>query len=609
MIKQIKQDWQKITVLLGAEDKKRLMWLLLPMVVTALVNVFGIAFIMPFLAVVADPDSVFSNVHLKAAYHFLGFSDTFHFVIFLGFAALVMLVLTDAMAALTNWLSANTVARVRARMTQRLYEIYLDKRYEFHLSHNSATLVNNLFQLTSQFTDGYIMQAMNLLTNLISIIAVVGLIVCVNPVMALMTTVIFGGVYALVYRAVKKTLARGGEALVSHSESAMKLANESFGGIKDIKLKGSEVVFKRLLLPKLEGMFYFRAFQQVMLTTPRYALEVVAFGGVILLILVMLLSGSKVGSIIPILALYVYSGYRLMPAMQTFFSAVANVKVSRASLDKVYSSFADGSTTPQPREQVNSAAAPLSFSGAFEMRGVSYAYTGHERLVIDQISFAVKHNEMVGVIGPTGAGKTTLIDLILGLLTPTSGSMLVDGVALDTPERVASWQQALGYVPQQIFLADSTIRENIAFGEDLDAIDEERIIDAAKVAALHEFIVTELPDGYGTMVGERGVRLSGGQMQRVGIARALYRQPQVLVLDEATSSLDHQTETSVMQAIYNMRNSITIIIIAHRLTTVRGCDQILLLDSGRLKDQGSFNELSQRHQYLADAVLGREPVS
>ena len=228
--------------------------------------------------------------------------------------------------------------------------------------------------------------------------------------------------------------------------------------------------------------------------------------------------------------------------------------------------------------------------------------------MIDQISFAVKHNQMVGVIGPTGAGKTTLIDLILGLLTPTSGSMLVDGVVLDTPERVASWQQALGYVPQQIFLADSTIRENIAFGEDLDAIDEERIENAAKVAALHEFIVTELPDGYDTMVGERGVRLSGGQMQRVGIARALYRHPRVLVLDEATSSLDHQTETSVMQAIYNMRNSITIIIIAHRLTTVRGCDHILLIDSGRLKDQGSFNELSHRHQYLADAVLAREPA-
>ena len=161
-------------------------------------------------------------------------------------------------------------------------------------------------------------------------------------------------------------------------------------------------------------------------------------------------------------------------------------------------------------------------------------------------------------------------------------------------------------MPQQIFLADSTIRENIAFGEDLDAIDEERIVHAAKVAALHEFIVTELPDGYDTMVGERGVRLSGGQMQRVGIARALYRQPQVLVLDEATSSLDHQTETSVMQAIYNMRNSITIIIIAHRLSTVQGCDQILLMDAGKLQDQGTFSELVLRHSHLAKAITGPE---
>ena len=606
LFKCAREDWFKIKRLLGSVDQKRLMWLLLPMTITAMISAFGIAFVMPFLAVVAAPKIVFTNAHLSAAYHFFGFTQVVHFVIFLGFLALALLVLTDAMAAFTTWLSANIVAKVRARMTQRLFEIYLDKRYEFHINHNSATLVNNLFQLASNFTNGFILQGMTLLTNLISIVAILGLIIAVNPMMALMTSVMLGGVYLLVYLLVKRTLANGGDLIVKSSEASMKLANESFGGIKDIKLKGSEQVFKRLLLPKLEGMYHFQALQQVMLAMPRYALEVVAFGGVIVLVLAMLLSGWHVGKIIPMLALYVYSGYRLMPAIQQLFSGVANLKISKASLDKVYSSFSEGDI-PQAGNQSQLMEIPdLPFTRVFEMRGVTYSYDSHERVVIEQMNMTVKHNQMVGVIGPTGAGKTTLIDIILGLLKPSSGQMLVDGVVLDSKEKVAAWQRSLGYVPQHIFLADSSIRENIAFGEDVDTIDDAKIIQAAKVAALHDFIVTELADGYDTMVGERGVRLSGGQMQRVGIARALYRQPQVLVLDEATSSLDHQTEAGVMQAIYNMRNSITIIIIAHRLTTVRGCDQIFLIDSGKLKDQGTFAELVGRHEYLGAPLVREE---
>jgi ATP-binding cassette, subfamily B, bacterial PglK len=590
---------QKIKSLLLRSDQKKLGLLLIPMTLTAVVNAFGIAFVMPFLMVVSNPGMIHSNSKLNAAYRFFGFTHPMHFLIFLGFVAFFMLLFTDALAAFTTWISARVVSKVRTRIAQSLYETYLDKNYEYHLNFNSATLTSNLFQLTSTFTNGYILQGMQLLTNLISIVAIITLIIVVNPMMALLTTLAFGGAYAVIYRVVKNTLHNGGEMMVRSSEGAYKLASESFGGIKDIKLKGSEKLFKRLLFPKLLAMNDFAALQSMMTTMPRYGLEVVAFGGVILMVVLMMMAGQNVSTIIPLVAVYVYSGYRLMPAMQQLFGSVANIRVARASLDKVYESFVTDSADAIKHDAQSVPA--MQFDKQFEIRALTYSYKGYARKVLEDINILVRHNDIVGVIGATGAGKTTLIDIILGLLKPTSGELVVDGEALNTPKKVSAWQQCMGYVPQHIYLSDNSIRDNIAFGEDLSNINQADVENAAKIAAIHDFIVNELPDGYDTMVGERGVKLSGGQMQRVGIARALYRKPSVLVLDEATSSLDGQTEADVMRAIYNMRDKITIIIIAHRLSTVRCCDNIFLMEKGRVIDQDNYDKLMLRHTSLKQA--------
>lgn len=585
--------WKKTKQLLLKKDRKRLAWLLLPMSVTALVNVFGIALIMPFLSVVSDPSIIQANANLLWLYKALNFQDVHQFTIALGGLALAMLVLTNAFSAFTTWISSRIVADVRARISQALYEKYLDKPYEFHLNHNSATLVNNLFQLTTQFTNGFILQGMILVTNVITIFAITCLVFAIDPVMAMMTVLLMGSVFGALFYFTKRTLATGGAMMVAESEAALKLAQESFGGIKDIKLKGNEAIFKAMMLPKFKAMTRFSALQQMLVTMPKFGLEIVAFGGVLGLILAMLIAGSSVATILPMVAVYVYAGYRLMPAMQSLFQSLGNVKVAQSSLEKVYDSMV--AHEAPVKEDVVESTAQITFAKAFELANLDYVYPGFKRVVLKNINLKISHNEIVGIIGETGAGKTTLIDILLGLLEPTKGRVLVDDVILNDKSKVAAWQSMVGYVPQHIYLSDSSIADNIAFGEDPGKVDRKLVIEAAKVAAIHDFIDGQLEDGYDTMVGERGVKLSGGQIQRIGIARALYRNPKVLILDEATSSLDNQTEAEVMQAIYNMRHKMTMIIIAHRLSTVACCDRVVLLNDGGIKDEGKLDELFNRH--------------
>jgi ABC-type multidrug transport system fused ATPase/permease subunit len=591
----LKKSMYQAKQLLLKSDRKKLMLLLLPMAFSSLINIFGIALVMPFVGVASNPHLIQMSQQLSFLYHFFSFTSSTHFIVFLGVVALIMLVLTDSAAALTTWLSARVVEKVRARIAQTLYEKYLDSPYEFHLSNNSATLSNNLFSLVSQFTRDYVLQGIQLLSGSLSIVAILGFIIYLNPFLALMTALSLGGVYVVIYFSVKKTLDLNSKTMTKSSEAAYRLVNESFGGIKDIKLKGSEAVFKALFFPRLLDQARCNAAIQCISTLPKYALEIVAFGGIILLMLVMILSGQNTATIIPIISAYVYAGYRLMPAMQQLFAGVSSFKMAVSPLNAIYSSIAD--YEPRVSREVKKEEV-VKFEKLFEIKNLFYRYTGYDQLVLEGISFSVKHKEIIGIIGSTGAGKTTLVDIILGLLKPTAGILSVDGLDLDSEIKIAAWQKSMGYVPQFIFLSDSTIRENIAFGENPHEIDFARIEYASKVAAIHDFITDELPNGYETVVGERGVKLSGGQIQRIGIARALYRNPSILVLDEATSSLDSQTEAEVMQAIYKMKDKITIIIIAHRLSTVACCDKVFLMKKGKVIDEGRFSELAKRHDFL-----------
>jgi ABC-type multidrug transport system fused ATPase/permease subunit len=342
---------------------------------------------------------------------------------------------------------------------------------------------------------------------------------------------------------------------------------------------------------------------------PRYALETIAFSGILLIVLYSLRAGS-VNELLPVLSLYVFAGYRLMPSLNEMFSAAIHIRFNGAALDELHADLMnsdieyDKEVMDLTKERLRTK--PLPLRREIILRDVSYTYPNASIRSLESLDLKVRRHEVVGLVGQTGAGKTTLVDLILGLLEPTAGVIEVDGEALHGERRI-SWRRSCGYIPQSIFLTDDTIRSNIAFGVPEELVDDEAVERAASIAQIDDFILS-LSEGYGTKVGERGVRLSGGERQRVGIARALYHDPDLLVMDEATSALDGATEAAVMEMIHNLGRTKTLIVIAHRLSTVRACDVIYLLHEGRIEASGTFDDLASANSYFRN-MAGLEPLT
>jgi ABC-type multidrug transport system fused ATPase/permease subunit len=393
----------------------------------------------------------------------------------------------------------------------------------------------------------------------------------------------------VIYVRLRRLLAQNGRELLRANTERFRIAAEAAGGFKEVKLMGLEAGYlarfddpsarraRRAAQANLIGMM------------PRYAIEGLAFGVLLTLILLLLLrnEGALLPAI-PTLGVVAFSVMRLLPALQQIYSSLASIRGATAVLDHIHADYTAARTVPPPAP---AAAAPrLDLTRDLALSGIGYAYPGAGRPALSDLTLTIPARRTIGIVGGTGAGKTTLVDIILGLLTPQAGEIRVDGTAL-TPATLRAWQDTLGYVPQSIYLTDASIAANIAFGVPPEAIDMAAVERAARIAALHDFVAAELPRGYDTVVGERGVRLSGGQRQRIGIARAVYRDPSVLILDEATSALDNITERVVMEAVANLQGEKTVILIAHRLTTVRGCDAILMMERGRVVDIGTYDEL------------------
>lgn len=369
-----------------------------------------------------------------------------------------------------------------------------------------------------------------------------------------------------------------------------KIASEAFGGIKAVKLMGSEDTFVQRYSAYSFQYAKHNATAEVLSALPLYALETVAFGGIILIVLYLLATRGDLAQVLPLAGLFTFAGYRMMPAMQQIYSGAIQLRFNLAVLDTLHEALQVGVATTERRDSRD--IEPLPFKDKLELHAITFRYPRTAEPVIRDLSLTIKAGSSVAFAGKTGSGKTTISDIILGLLPVDGGSMRVDGVEIGS-ENLRRWQRNLGYVPQDIYLQDDTIAANIAFGMADKEVDMAAVERAARIANIHDFIVGELPQGYESMIGERGVRLSGGERQRVGIARALYHDPAVLVLDEATSALDGATERMVFAAIENIARVKTLIIIAHRLTTVRKCDVVYVIDDGRIIARGTYGELME----------------
>lgn len=576
---------RKILSLFSKEEKRQLYYLLPAVIVMALVEVIGIASIIPFLDLLSQPEARTENPLLNSLYTKLGFASDERFLIFVGLGVLAILLLSNAFTMVVTWAILRFTWMRNYTISRRLLASYLYRPYAFFLNRNTAELSASLFSEVQQIILYLILPGMRMVARFVVAVFILTFLFIYDPLLALITFALLGSTYGAIFFVVKRNLSNLGVRRVAAQRRSYKFADEALSGIKEIKLLGKEESFiERFSLPA-EDYARSTATSQIIAHIPRYALEVIAFGGILTVVLYYLIAKGDVANVLPMLGLYAFASYRLLPALQSIFEALTKVQVNAAMLENLSNDLQKANAVSGVERSESS----LSFRDRLEFRYISYTYPETQHPVIHDLNLVIEAGSTVAFVGTTGSGKTTTVDLLLGLLSSSTGELRLDGVLLDE-DTLPSWQRKLGYVPQTIYLSDDSVLNNIALGVATEYIDKAAVVKAAKAADIHEFIET-MPNGYETEVGERGIRLSGGQRQRLGIARALYHDPEVLILDEATSALDNLTEETVFKAIEAYSGRKTLIMIAHRLSTVKNCDTIFLLDKGRLIAQGSYDEL------------------
>jgi ABC-type bacteriocin/lantibiotic exporter with double-glycine peptidase domain len=583
-------NFRKIFSLLDRAHRAKVFFIILLMIATAVAQTAGVGSIMPFLAVLADPTVIQRNEWLQAAYRILGFQTTDAFLYFIGVAAFIMFVTGSAMQALNHWVITRFAMMQQYHLSRRLMEDYLCRPYSFFLTRNSGDLSKRVLQEANQAVMGGVLPLMRLFSFVLLALMITMLLIVANPTLAVAVALGLSVGYGLIFLVSRKWLSNMGEARVQANRLRFTAAAEAFAGAKEIRLLGREFDYLERYRRPSKQMANYEANANIIEHLPQYAVEAIAFGGVLLMVLYLMSQGG-IAHALPLIGLYGLAGKQLIPAFQKIFGTFTMIRFNIPTVDSILADLGrrEGSVA---LHRVDRAMPRLFPKVQITLEGLAYRYPGTEALALDDLDLVIPANSTIGIIGSSGSGKSTLIDIILGLLEPESGRIKIDDELL-TPELMRQWQSAIGYVPQHIFLSDANIAANIALGVPEEQIDHAAVEHAARLANLHDFVTAQLPEGYDTLVGERGVRLSGGQRQRIGIARALYRDPQVLLFDEATSALDNATERAVMEAIHRLAGTKTILLVAHRLSTVKPCDQIVVMHQGQIVEQGNWSDLSQ----------------
>lgn len=545
------------------------------MLVGALLEVFGVGLVVPILAIMTQHNFIESYPLLQPWWEMLGRPSQVEMIV-IGMGTLITAYAFKVVfLAFVVWRQSRFVFGLQAALSKKLFVGYLVQPYTFHLQHNSAQLTRNIVTEVTVFGNMVLLPTMLLLTDGLVLVGIALLLLIVEPAGALCMLAVLGGAGFLFQYATRGPLQRWGKARQHHEGKRIQHLLQGFGGVKEIKVLGREAeLFAQYEVHNLGNARAVHR-QNVLRQMPRLWFELLAIGGLAVLVIVMLLNGSAPASLLPTLGLFAAAAFRLMISANRILGAIQSVRYGNSVINMLDEAFRLFESSPGRGASVTT----LPFKTAIELTQVSYRYPDAPCDTLSRIDIRIPWRSTVGFIGGSGAGKTTLVDLVLGLLEPTAGSVCVDGV--DILGNLRGWQNQIGYVPQSIYLADDTLRRNIAYCIANPDISEEAVWNAVRAAQLEE-LVSQLPQGLDTLVGEQGVRLSGGQRQRIGIARALYHDPAVLVLDEATSALDSDTESEVMKSIVALRGEKTVLIIAHRPSTIEHCDLVCRLENGEL---------------------------
>lgn len=572
--------------------RRRQFFLLLGLtVLSSFAEVISLSAVLPFIGILTQPEKVFDSPSMAGIVKVLGITSGAELVLPLSIAFAVAALFAGALRLLLLWVSIRLGNATGADLSIDVYRRTLYQAYSVHVARSSSEIISGITQKVATATS-VLISVVAVITSTALFIAIMVTLLAIDPMVAIIAAVSFGSAYGIIAWLTRRRLVHNSQCIAQQQTQVVKALQEGLGAIRDVLLDGSQAVYCDIYRKAVIQLQRAGGENNFISQAPRYAMEALGMALIGAFVLALSYRTGGVAAALPILAMLALGAQRLLPLMQQLYGNWSVVAGSGAALADVLALL----DQPLPAQANQPAPEPLALRNAIRFDNVSFRYSSHAPWVLDGIDLTIPKGARVGIIGSTGSGKSTALDLLMGLLEPTQGAILVDGQPISHLTKCA-WQRSIAHVPQNIFLADSTIAENIAFGIPLDQIDFVRVRKAAEHARLSEFIESR-PDGYNAIVGERGVRLSGGQRQRIGIARALYKQASVLIFDEATSALDSGTELEVMSAIEGLSEHLTIFIIAHRLTTLRSCNVIVKLDCGRISAQYTYEQLINTAEIL-----------
>jgi ABC-type multidrug transport system fused ATPase/permease subunit len=578
----------KLFSLLTSFEKKNLIILLFLMIIGSFMEIVGIGALPAFIALIAKPEILQNSpfaVNLLNTLHIKGQID----LLIWGAATLIIIfIIKNTYLSILGYYKSKVVFGIQLRMSHDLFKEYLKAPYTFHLNKNSSELLSNVYDAVKIIITGILMPLVSMLMELLLMISIMILLISVEPLITIVTIGVFSLAGIIYLNLTKKKSAHFGEQLNKLRTIVYKIVTEGLVGFKDARVLNREDYFVKQFHDSSEKNVKGLIHQSFINGLTKPILETVAMCLMLLITISLVIKNDSINNILPSLALFGFASIRLLPSFSQILGSYSSIRYSLSAIDPVWNDLNYLKNKKAEHYKLFNAHSEVRLNSQIELLDISYRYPEAETDSLSKITLTIEAGKAIAFVGSSGAGKTTIVDVLLGLLQPTEGKILVDDT--DISVNISDWQKQIGYIPQHIFLADNSVRKNIAFGVDEEEIDDKRVLETLRLAQL-ENLINELPEGIHTMIGERGIRFSGGQRQRVGIARALYHNPKILIMDEATSALDNITEKNIVEEIESLKGSRTIVIIAHRLTTVQNCDTIYFMEKGKVIDSGTYEEL------------------
>ena len=584
--------FKKLNDILVSREKFKLVVLLVASILMSLLGAFGVAPIAPLIGLAAQPSLVLDNPYCQVVLQYLPFINEDNILLYAGLVVIAFIMLAAGSNLGFRWLSTRISWGIANTMALRLLENYCYSPYGIFLTKDTKQMSFKILNEINTLTIGILQPLAHLFASIFTSFFLFTLLLLVDPKISLIIFVALGVTYIGIYFLFRKNVARLGKKRVGEASDRYMVGEEILQNIKTTKVFGKELFFLEKFSRASHQFTEAQSRAPLYMHSPKALIETITFGGIVAVILYIDTQGGLTGYL-PKLGVFALAGYRLLPSLQQIYFSLTDIKFHLAGLEELHKDIMELPFENAQKAKSEVPPSSIPFSSGITLKNVNFRYPTVDYDLFNNLNLEIKKGQRVAFIGSTGSGKSTLVDLIMGLLDPQSGGVYVDGHRLQNADWVA-WRNRVGYVPQEIYLINESIRKNIAFGLYSSEISEKDLQEAAFIADIKEFIETELEEGYDTYAGEDGIRLSGGQKQRIGLARALYHKPDVLVLDEATSALDNKTEKSIMKSIDKLPHELTIIMVAHRLTTVKDCDVIYVLSRGEIVDQGTYNELKDR---------------